>query len=223
MPRPAVFYSAVMPFHAAHFHTEHLFWGLWKIEENEEQLTQSIGFEVDKTDLASISFPHRRVQWWAARHLLGTLVAQLAGRFGPLNPAKLAKDANGRPHWPQLGCHLSLSHAREWAAAAISLHAPVGIDIEEVTPKVGRVAPRIMVAAELAQTTDFEGLTFFWCAKEALYKMYGQPGLDFREQLRLHRQGAALQGQVLDQGRILAADCHWHRLPGHCVVLAVPA
>ncbi|MCU0449212.1 MAG: 4'-phosphopantetheinyl transferase superfamily protein [Bernardetiaceae bacterium] len=211
-----------MPLHATHQPTATLLWGLWRIEESEEELIQSIHFQIDTADLATISFPHRRVQWWAVRHLLGALVAHLAGRFGPLDPAQLTKDPNGRPHWPQQDCHVSLSHTRGWAAAALSLHAPVGIDIEEVTPKVGRVAPRIMVPEELAQAPDFEWLTFFWCAKEALYKMYGQPGLDFREQLRLHRHGDQLQGQVLDQGQVLTARCRCHRLPGHCLVLAGP-
>ena len=36
---------------------------------------------------------------------------------------------------------------------------------------------------ELEKVTSLEELTLFWCAKEALYKLYGEKELIFNEQL----------------------------------------
>jgi 4'-phosphopantetheinyl transferase len=64
----------------------------------------------------------------------------------------------------------------------------VGIDIERMRPRIEKVRERFLHTEESASINKdkvLEQLTLAWCAKEALYKLYGQRNLDFRENIRV--------------------------------------
>lgn len=106
-----------------------------------------------------------RLLEYALRESLGTTLEQ----------AELCKAANGKWLSPRL--FLSLSHAQDAVAVAIS-DAPVGVDIEGYrTPRTDRLAARVLSERELA---DFEKapkrdefLLQKWTAKEAIFKKGG--------------------------------------------------
>ena len=85
-------------------------------------------------------------------------------------------DADGR--W------ISVAHGGESVAVAIA-DCPVGIDIESVTRDFDRVAPRYMTEAEQSLAADENWACFVWCAKEAMYKLYGRRGVELRGELRV--------------------------------------
>lgn len=71
---------------------------------------------------------------------------------------------------------LSISHAGEFAAVLTSRHKRCGVDIEEMHPRIMRIAPRFMNEQEwdyLRFPDDFQVLMLIWSVKESVFK-YGQ-------------------------------------------------
>lgn len=135
----------------------------------------------ERDDLAGISHPAQRVEWLACR----SAVRQLAEMQGLVYEG-LQKDGFGKPHLFGLPGSISLSHTGGWAAAVLHRSKPVGIDIEPIRDQFRRVVPRVLSTDEIAHANDdFGRLAVYWCAKEALYKLYGKRNLTFREHLHV--------------------------------------
>ena len=100
--------------------------------------------------------------------------------------AKVHIDYNdvGAPVVDAEGRWISVAHGGESVAVAIA-DCPVGIDIESVTRDFDRVAPRYMTEAEQSLAADENWACFVWCAKEAMYKLYGRRGVELRCELRV--------------------------------------
>ena len=138
----------------------------------------------------------RQAQWLAGR----VLVQQMLAAAGPAPLPQLRNDAAGRP-WlagggPQPA--VSLSHSGAWVAALLAPPGTaLGIDVEVVRDKAQRIARKFLNDQELAGLTaislppcpglnaDQELCSLLWSAKETLYKLAGQRGLIFRENLLL--------------------------------------
>jgi 4'-phosphopantetheinyl transferase len=72
----------------------------------------------------------------------------------------------------------------------ISKRRPVGIDIEQVNEKVERIARKFMRKEELAFIEDehrIPQLYVCWCAKEAVYKCFGQKEVSFVNHILLDK------------------------------------
>jgi len=149
--------------------------GLWKISE------QEAFFEEKITISRAIHHPHKRLQHYAGRLLLITLFPDF-----PLEEVVVADTRK-----PLLQCgsfHFSISHCGDYAAAIVSRRAAVGIDIEGVQPKIGRVSGKFLSPEEQAFIDPVNTLkhqTICWSAKEAMFKWYGLGSVDFRENMRL--------------------------------------
>ncbi len=138
----------------------------------------------------------RQAQWLAGRVLVQRLLAA-----GPTpTPQLLRNDATGRPFLEGVGPApaVSLSHSGAWVAALLAAPGqPVGVDVEVVRDKAQRIARKFLTAHELAATTAVslpplpgtdapqELFSLLWSAKETLYKLAGQRGIIFRENLLL--------------------------------------
>ena len=79
---------------------------------------------------------------------------------------------------------ISVAHGGESVAVAIA-DKPVGVDIESLSRDFDRVAPRYMTEEEIALSEDRRWACFVWCAKEAMYKLYGRRGVELRGELRV--------------------------------------
>ncbi|MFN5087297.1 MAG: AAA family ATPase [Bacteroidota bacterium] len=88
---------------------------------------------------------------------------------------------------------VSMSHGGQWAVAAYHPLLPVGIDVEGPRAQIGRVIARVASEQEV-EALDHRLL---WGAKEAVYKAAGQAGLDWRQDIAVHRPNLA---QALGQG-----------------------
>ena len=144
----------------------------------------------EEGELSGIRHPTQRVEWLACR----VAVRQLAEARG-LRYAGLQKDEFGKPHLPASSWFVSLSHTGGWAAAVLHRSRPVGIDVEPIREQLRRVVPRVLSTSETAHAAgDLDRLAIYWCAKEALYKLYGKRALTFREHLHIDpfADGAAL-------------------------------
>lgn len=163
--------------------------GIWKIEETEEFFKGNVPQHRD------VTHPHKRLQHLAGRFLLQYLF--------PDFPYELIRIADTRkPYLPNEQYHFSISHCGDYAAAIVSRDCRVGIDIEIPVEKIERLATKFLSPEEIrtfqvaGRGIDFTGpsrpadqnrqlLTLLWSAKEAVFKWYGNGGVDFSEHIRL--------------------------------------
>ncbi len=148
--------------------------GIWEITESEAFLLSKIGlFPEEQAQLDTIK-GRKRIEWLAARYLVHTM-------SGRQDRGVFLKDEFGKPHLEGSVFDISISHSHGMAAA-IAAPFPVGIDIQKLIPKIGRIAPKFMTPKErasLSNLTEIEHMHVYWGAKEALYKAYGRRQLDF--------------------------------------------
>ena len=161
--------------------------GVWKIEETQEFFQGNVPLHRD------VTHPHKRLQHLAGRFLLQFLF--------PDFPYQLIEIADTRkPFLPDEQYHFSISHCGDYAAAIVSRDKRVGIDIEIPVEKIKNIMYKYLSAKEhgifnlipgadgnLADNT-YQQPTLLWSAKEAVFKWYGNGGVDFRKQIQLLQQ-----------------------------------
>ncbi|MEP0264749.1 4'-phosphopantetheinyl transferase superfamily protein [Dokdonia sp.] len=146
---------------------------IWKIEESLDALSQDIKLtdhcqqRVDgmKSEL------HQR-GFMSVRHLLAE-----AG----YTDHDLYYDPSGKPHLND-GKHISITHSFIFSGIIVS-NQEVGIDIEMQRDKILRIAHKFTPFEEYRTLANTDAiirkLTIVWGAKESLYKLYAQEGLNF--------------------------------------------
>jgi len=169
---------------------------LWKIEEEAEDLYVQLQLnDEEKAFVEQLRHGKRHLHWLGTRVLLRTML-----RTDEYIDCKI--DAHGKPYLVNLPYHISLSHSFEYAAVMIGKQ-PVGIDIEQIRQKVERIAPKFMNQGELAAVPTDEHkvnvLYAYWCAKEAIYKCYGQKEVSFVDNISLQPFPYAHQGSIQAQ------------------------
>ena len=171
-------------------------WGLWQITETEEDLAYS-AFESCPEDIVA---PSKRKEFLAGRALVKALVEKVGAEYSGIR-----KDEQGKPHLKDQAYEISLSHSSPYVAAQIHPNSAVGIDIEQPKEKLLRVASRVLSEPEEEDAGDnVVKHCVYWCAKEAMYKLYGKRGLHFNSQLNLDpfelKKSGELQGYIRTNG-----------------------
>lgn len=152
-------------------------WGLWEITETEQEL----GFIALESAPDEVIAPSKRLEFLAGRALVKTLVEKIGGEY-----TGIRKDEQGKPYLKDQQHEISLSHSSPYVAAQINRGGAVGIDIEQPKEKLLRVASRVLSDDEGKDAgSDIIKHCVYWCAKEAMYKIYGKRGLHFNNQLNL--------------------------------------
>ena len=171
-------------------------WALWEVTEIESELTYA-SLESCPDDIVH---PQKRLEWLAGR----ALIRSLAESYG-VNYVGLRKDEFGKPFLKEHSGQISLSHSYPFVAAQWHPSLPVGIDLEQPKDKLLQVASRVFSMDELADAGNhLTKLCIYWCAKEALYKIYGKRNLLFTDHLRVSPFTLADQGLLA--GRIEVGD-----------------
>lgn len=157
---------------------------LWRIEED------SAYFEPHFAEHPDIKNENKKLQWFASRHLVNTMLG---------TPTDIEKDEAGKPVLKTGTQHISLSHTPVYAAAMLSPKNPIGIDLEMVNPKVERIAHKFLRDDEIEAINPdekLEKLILYWSAKEALYKLYGKGEITFTTQLLIQPFHLQLAGEL---------------------------
>lgn len=166
---------------------------LWKIEEEAEELYAQLQLDdEEKAFVEKLRNGKRHLHWLGTRVLLRTML-----HTDEFIDCKV--DAHGKPYLVNLPYHISLSHSFEYAAVMISKSRPVGIDIEQVRKKVELIAHKFMKPEELAfidQQKKVDHLYACWCAKEAVYKCYGQKEISFADNIDLQQFPCFPEGNI---------------------------
>jgi len=155
---------------------------VWKIEEEAADLYCQLQLdEHEKALYEQLSVGKRNLHWLGTRVLLRKML-----RTEEYIDFKV--DVHGKPYLVNLPYHISLSHSFDYAAVMISKKRPVGIDIEQVKDKVERIAHKFMRQEEMAfidPHLKIPQLYVCLCAKEAVYKCYGQKEVSFADNILL--------------------------------------
>lgn len=154
---------------------------IWKIEEQADELYSQLRLdEQEQAHYESLKVGKRNLHWLGTRVLLRKML-----QTDEYIDCKV--DAHGKPYLVNLPYHISLSHSFDYAAVMIG-KKPVGIDIELVKQKVERIAHKFMREEELAfikGPDKINQLYVCWCAKEAVYKCFGQKEVSFADNILL--------------------------------------
>ena len=160
---------------------------LWKVTEDEEVLCSLAGFDY-AVERGRFSAASRRLEWLAVRALL----MQVYGTN------QVEYDANGRPFLVGVTGYISISHTLGYVAVAFSQSHDVGVDVELVTRRVGAAARRFMRDEELCGipcecANDAKLLR--WTASEALFKLVGDLGGNYRDNILVSSYPTAANGR----------------------------
>lgn len=139
--------------------------GFWSITESEAALRAGITLSPASMSLVNGSGSEKR-----RRELLA--VRSLMHRMG-ISDSDLYYDRDK----PLLHSerHISISHSGMMACVALSPDEPVGIDIQEIKPRLSTVMKWLLRSKKTEREEDL-GLTrsgLLWTAKEAMYKLGG--------------------------------------------------
>lgn len=190
-------------------------WALWRIEEEEDTLAKMVPFEKISDIITS---PQKRLEWIAGRVLVKEVMEAM-----DLNYQGIVKDEFGKPFLEGYDYQLSLSHSFPFVAVLLDKYESVGIDLEQPKEKLLRIAPRIHSEDELINAgTDIIKHCIYWCAKEALIKIYGKKDLIFSENMKIlpfHRQ---MHGDII--GKIIVKDVErviplWYQVTSEFVLV----
>jgi 4'-phosphopantetheinyl transferase len=193
---------------------------LWKLTETESELRETLGNGFNSEELSSISHPQKIREWLASRMLIKVLVEQ----FG-ITYAGLHKDQHGKAFLINNDSHISITHTFEYVAVAINPFAAVGIDMEKSDPKLQRTANKYLSPSEFEHAkNELPNLSIYWCAKEALYKMYGKKKISFKDSIYIHPfsvDNNIVIGKLTDEDLILDSRIHVRWFDGHCLAIAL--
>lgn len=104
---------------------------------------------------------------------------------------------NGSPYLADSSFHISISHTQQEVAIALHPLQKVGIDIESTQRNFERVASRFLSEKEkeFCATQTLQCLA--WCAKETVFKLADEQGVDFATQIALEKFDEKNEGKIL--------------------------
>ncbi|UJH89937.1 4'-phosphopantetheinyl transferase superfamily protein [Antarcticibacterium sp. 1MA-6-2] len=152
---------------------------IWKVEESFDWLSRGI----ELTDNCS-----RRVEGMKSEiHRRGFMsIRHLLAEAG-YEDKDLYYDDLGKPHLHD-GKNISITHSFNFTGIILS-DKKVGIDIEMQRDKILRIANKFTPLKEYHTLANEDALirklTIVWGAKEAIYKMYAEPGLGFLQHINI--------------------------------------
>ena len=190
---------------------------VWKIEEGEQELLSGLQLKQHELDfLASLNKGKRLLHWLSTRVLLRRM----------LNTSEYIDcrmDEHGKPFLANSAYSISLSHSYDYAAVMIGKDRNVGVDIEQIKPKIGLIQQKFLSSPELAQPgikDNIQALYVCWCVKEAVYKWYGKKGLEFRKHIhiqpfQLYNSGELTVIVNLPEGTQTLTVCYFNTIAGY--------
>jgi 4'-phosphopantetheinyl transferase len=147
--------------------------GVWKIEETAEILHSQTRLTSSEEDHYTTLKSQVRKQQWLSYH---ALLAKLIGH----ESCEVTYDQHGKPYLTSGSHSLSVTHSGEYSAVILGKNCRVGIDLEKIKERVERVKSMFLSGEELdhlGEVNLLEKLTICWGAKEALFKIGGDPSL----------------------------------------------
>jgi len=194
---------------------------LWQVTETEAELSSGISLtpHCQKRMDGMKSELHRRA-FLSIRHLMAE-----AGYVD----SDLYYDKTGKPHLSD-GNKISITHSNHFTGIIVSSTDEVGIDIEKQREKILRIAHKFTPLREYSTIANTDALirklTMVWGAKEALYKIYAEPGLSFLHHIDVRDfsfEDDGTTAEILYHGDESFYDIKFLEFEGFTCVYAMPA
>jgi phosphopantetheinyl transferase len=137
--------------------------------------------EAELAKLSSLAKGKRTLHWLATRVLLRYLLQTPEFISCP-------SDSNGKPYLPDFPYEISLTHSYDYAGVMLSSAGVCGIDLEIVKEKVVRIKDKFLKPEEIGFIEEdqfVDQLYACWCAKEAVYKLQGNKGVSFYQDMTI--------------------------------------
>jgi len=157
--------------------------GVWQISETEEELRALSSVPSDELEeISYIKSESLRKQKLAVRCLLDAMFEE---------KVYLSHHDNGKPYIENSAINISITHTTRYVAVILNPTDEVGIDCESLDRDFSAVKKKALSEDEIEGVEEIdeeqrnEQLAIYWCAKEAVYKMLSQYGVDFAEQIEI--------------------------------------
>lgn len=152
--------------------------GVWKLSESVHELSSAFQFsDSEKVEFRNKKSERKKIEYLATRLLLLNLLNEK-------QEIKYLK--SGKPVLANNQLNISISHSAEFATILLSKHK-IGIDIENTTRNIERVAKRFLHKTESNYIHTLEdkqtASILFWGAKEAIFKCTDKSGIEFNQQI----------------------------------------
>ena len=160
---------------------------VWHITEpSDELLSYFTAEELADQAFRKFTFEKRKTEWLATRALLKQMIGPIA--IGPtfqISYTESGKPLLNHPVYP----NISISHSRDFVTVLIHKQLAVGIDIESMNRNYAPIRNRYLSEIELEHVNDPENSGWlqclYWCAKEAVFKLVEEKGVDFKKQIEV--------------------------------------
>lgn len=153
---------------------------VWQITESTDCLLSQTGNADIYRGKMEFMKPGQRQQEWLASRLLINI---LSGK-----DAVVAYRENGAPYLENSNLNVSISHTKGYVAALLQEMPFAGVDIERKSSRILKIKDRLLSSSEtgmIDHDNKENHILICWCAKEALFKMIPEEGIDFREHLHI--------------------------------------
>ena len=192
---------------------------IWKIEESYDSLCEGVSLTSSCEERLAITKSdfHRR-GFMSVRHLLAAV---------GYTDHDLFYDELGKPHLRD-GKYISITHSYTFSAIIVGESA-VGIDIEMQRDKILQITHKFTSIQEYRTLANFDALirklTIVWGAKEAIYKLFAQPGVSFLQHINITDfdfDDGRTTGKILFKGKTAYFILNFLEFEGFTCVYALP-
>lgn len=165
--------------------------GIWKMEESRDALLHLFPAHLRpevEAYINGIRSDSRAIEWLSTRIMLFELLGKEQIIHNREDGSPFLED--GKPY-------ISISHTKNYAAILLHELCRVGVDIEQRSERVKKIAWKFISANEYldpAQKTIHQLL--HWSAKECLFKLMNEQGIDFKKHLYIHPFTPAVKGMI---------------------------
>ncbi|MDR1591594.1 MAG: 4'-phosphopantetheinyl transferase superfamily protein [Prevotellaceae bacterium] len=167
-------------------------WGMWQIEETVDALLQLLHNDPDiEAQVNQFGSEKRKLEFLATRVMLAELLGE---------NKKISYHISGDPYFDDRSYYISIAHTGCYVTVLLHPERPVGIDVERIGDKVGRIRHRFLSQNEMDaifEANEKTHLTLLWAAKETLYKVIKKEVVDFITDLHIEPFQPYLSGEIL--------------------------
>ena len=157
---------------------------IWAVREICEPVDDLLGLlqkkELYFPYLSQITSDSRKEEWLTVRVLLKEMLGE---------EKEILYTSTGKPYLSDNSYQISISHTKGFVAVALHPEMKIGIDIEQISPRIHKIRSRVMNEKEdanLDKECEEIHLLLHWSAKESLFKILEEQDVDFKTCLHIN-------------------------------------
>jgi phosphopantetheinyl transferase len=194
--------------------------GIWELSDSAEALLNCVELtNSDQKKYATFKAERRKKEFLASRILLQKLHS---------TACEITYNNEGKPFLKDSNKHISISHSADFACVYIS-DKNNGIDVEQISRNIDRVAQRFLHPQEQAFVAESskpqEAKILLWAAKEAIFKCTPHQSIEFNEQILIDKfevnEEGKFEGSLLVKTKKVNFQLHYRIFKNNAFVYCV--